>query len=69
MQNLALKFISLIALVVAGIYFLQMMGKAIDHKVDATDTMLCNSALKSQNEIYLAKCQCYYAGGNIACIR
>lgn len=69
MQQVALKFISLIALAVAGIYFAQMLGKAIDHKMDATDTMLCNSALKSQNEVYLAKCQCYYAGGKIACIR
>ena len=69
MQQIALKIISLIALAVAGIFFVQMLGKAIDHKVDATDAMLCNSALKSGNEFYLEKCQCYYATGNVACMR
>ena len=32
------------------------------------NTMLCESAIKSGNETYTKKCQCYYKGEDISCL-
>jgi len=42
---------------------------ALDRTFENQDRMNCNSAKVSGNREWLAKCQCYYDGASISCIR
>lgn len=55
-------FFCLIAIV--GYYVL----KGFSDQLDNREVMLCESALKSGNEVYWEKCQCYYETNDITCI-
>lgn len=41
---------------------------ALDKQLDNQEIMLCQSALKSRNQEYLNKCDCYYKTNNIKCL-
>lgn len=58
------------ALAILGIVFLlaQFFSAALDKGIKSQDTMLCNSAKKSGNADYLAKCACFYEGQDISCM-
>ena len=45
-----------------------LLTKAIDKQLDNQEIMLCQSALKSRNQEYLNKCDCYYKTNNIKCL-
>jgi len=51
------------------ILFVKLFVSAIDKSISNQDRMLCESALVSGNREYLNKCECYYKGNDIKCIR
>lgn len=61
----------LIALILAFFAFLFFLSlaNAIDRSIDNQNRMICNSAKKSRNEQWLAKCQQYYKTGDIIYLR
>jgi len=63
------NFLMLLAIIgimlLLGIFFSDMLDKGIKSQ----DTMLCNSAKKSGNADYLAKCACFYEGQDISCVQ
>lgn len=44
-------------------------NRALEKHFENKDIMLCKSALKSGNEEWLKKCECYYQGEPIVCIQ
>ena len=60
--DIVLLFVLLVCIYVLGF-------NALDRSIDNQDKMLCDSAKVSGNEEYLKKCECYYTGGSIRCIR
>lgn len=64
-NTINLQYILLGAL---GAIFAFSFSFGFNDYLDRRDIMLCKSAKVSGNSEYLAKCGCYYVGGNISCI-
>jgi len=64
--NNILGYVLLIALLI--ITFTSLI-KGIDTSIENQDKMLCASALESENEEYLEKCECYYNTNDIQCLQ
>jgi hypothetical protein len=59
-----------IVIITALIILIPLLSiNALDKHIENQDTMLCKSALKSRNQEYLSKCDCYYKTQNIICLQ
>lgn len=68
MKTTAHKIIILIVALCGVAFIAKQFVLSLEKSVESKQLMLCNSAKKSGNEIYLAKCQCYYSGADVSCI-
>lgn len=68
MREIIIGLLSLAAVIATGYGLSKGLDHALTRHHENQNTMLCKSAIKSGNETYTKKCQCYYKGEDISCL-